>query len=214
MFIPASTRVAEITDRQAMGIFRSPMPPRGLYIEDGGKLLLTRDHWCTETLVHETLHSLSSFSTDTSLRKRLKLLYEGLTEFLTGYVLWKEYPACHSDCWPEASNSHCSMTYVGITKLWWTVFQFIPIEFGTELYFWTPSMSLTDKIKAFQDRIKRNGYPNFREVLLTQSSLDSTTIFRDECMRSFGKKRFNRILSSANPVDMTTLKHLSFGKAR
>jgi len=213
MFIPATTRIAEITGRQAKGIMHGPMPPRGLYMEEGGKLLLTRDLWCTKTLVHEILHSMSSFSTDTSLRVRLKSLYEGLTEFLTGYVLWKQFPACHSDCWPEQSGRHCSMTYPTQTRLWWSVFQFIPLEFGTELYFWSPPSSLTDSIRAFQHRIKRNGYPKFREVLLTQSSLDSTTTFRDECMRSFGRKQFNRILSRANPADMTTLKRLTLDKA-
>ena len=89
---------------------------KGCYNYGEGKIFLVRNNWCIETIIHETLHSCSRFSIQTELQKYLNL-YEGLTEFFTGYILYKEFQDCYNNCF-RTTGQLCQMTYDNYIKLW------------------------------------------------------------------------------------------------
>ena len=66
---------------------------RGGYDPLRRELRLIGDAWCWKTLVHEVLHALSAFFRVEDLVVRSlvewRSVVEGLTEFLTGYVLYE-----------------------------------------------------------------------------------------------------------------------------
>ena len=79
-------------------IRRSPTAiVRGGYDPIMKTIFLLDSTWCRKTFIHELLHSISYFSRVPELFEVLKRepdFVEGLTEFLTGYVLYSKYSNC------------------------------------------------------------------------------------------------------------------------
>jgi len=90
---------------------------KGCYIREEGKMYLCRDNWCIETIIHETLHACSRENESTELDKYYPF-FEGLTEFYTGLILFREYQQCYENCFRTDIERLCQITYEELTRLW------------------------------------------------------------------------------------------------
>jgi len=79
-------------------------------------IVLAGDLWCWKTLIHETLHSMSAFFRDEELipysLEEWRLVVEGLTEFLTGCVLYRQRREreCY-EYWVRRRYAPCRISY-------------------------------------------------------------------------------------------------------
>jgi hypothetical protein len=64
------------------------------YHPKSGRIFLIKGKWCFSNLIHEILHSRSTFSKETP-PSNLEFISEGLTELLVGLVLKKTVPCCY-----------------------------------------------------------------------------------------------------------------------
>lgn len=67
----------------------------GSYCPKTGKIFLIKSEWCYCNLIHEALHSRSTFSKTYPPPKNLEFVYEGITELLVGLVLKRRLPECY-----------------------------------------------------------------------------------------------------------------------
>jgi hypothetical protein len=90
------------------------------YDTENGRIFLVNDLWCYSHLIHEVLHSRSSFSRDEfSQRKNLRFIYEGLTEFLVGVVLKSKLTDCYNDWRIVSHRNPClSSRYLEFIRPW------------------------------------------------------------------------------------------------
>ena len=151
-----------------------------LHSFDGGPFT-----WCQNTLIHETLHSVSLYSRiwntyQDILLKHLQLI-EGMTECLTGYVLLKQHKDCYTT-WKASIQDTCQIAYRPNTKLFCSLAQSIGIGPIANFY-----LSLAGEFSApwnqFIDAIHGVGLKKFR------FSLNEKTTFKEfefvqECVRS------------------------------
>lgn len=165
---------------------------KGCYIPFDGKLFLVKNNWCIETVIHETLHSCSRFSTTDELQKYLNL-YEGMTEFLTGYILYKEYRDCYANCF-RTIGQLCQMTYEKYIKLWAGFCNFISLKNLVGLYFPT-SKSWDDEVNTLIKTVNDLGYA-FNNPF-TKGGLPSELKFEIQCRKAFGDK-FIKICNNRN----------------
>lgn len=86
--------------------------------------------WCRNTLIHETLHSASLYSrvfgNPNGIIPLHKLLNEGITECLNGYILLKKHPDCYN-AWKTSTNGRCGISYRLSTKLFCSLAQVVGI---------------------------------------------------------------------------------------
>ena len=161
---------------------------RGTYNVDSGKIFLHRGKWCRSTILHETLHSVSSLSLNLQenidFAKKNKWIREGLTELFAGYLLYKKYTDCY-EAWRTSLFQNCTITYPREVKFWSTFCQFVPITIPAKLYFWNPLQTLNDSYHHFIEAI-RCKIPNFPDLLHSGNILKQTE-FREVCMNHFGK---------------------------
>ncbi|MCH8915849.1 MAG: hypothetical protein IIA82_08425 [Thaumarchaeota archaeon] len=180
---PAEELILEI---DAMSLFRhtgiTDFETRGCYKPSDGKIYLVRNKWCLETLIHETLHACSINSQDPEL-KRYEQLFDGLTEFFTGYILFQEFKQCYTDCF-SSFDQQCSMTYHNYTKLWIALCNFVSLKNVIGIYFPTDKL-WDDEVKEFVNRIKNLGFDKFSNPF-GRAGLDSITRFRIICDKTFG----------------------------
>jgi len=99
----------------ALNYPRFPLTGRGLYDSENGRIFLCQGKWCRETLIHETLHSVSFWASRIDMRRRYLNLFEGLTEFFTGYIMFCSHQDCYQ-AWREERYQKCSVTYYSIGK--------------------------------------------------------------------------------------------------
>lgn len=166
---------------------------RGCYIPQEGKTYLVKGRWCLETLIHETLHSCSINSRDIEL-KRYDQLYDGLTEFYTGYLLFREFRDCYTNCFVPTGQL-CEMTYPDYTKLWATLCHFVSLRNTLRIYF--PTENLWDnEVDNFVKQIKFLGFTKFTNPF-ARGGLASVTRFEIICNQTFGKQ-FARISDRKN----------------
>ena len=178
-------------------------PGHGIY--DNGKIFLKEDNWCRKTLYHEALHGVSRFSLPavSSLGHRHLLFSEGLTEFFTGYILFRDHKTCF-ESWKRGTFEECRLSsYKSKVKLWCTFCNFIKIDEVTKLYFWTGADSWDQTYTQFLTAIHNAGYPSFRDILNIGS--DSEMLFTQECINVFGKD-FQEILNSRKSLDYDLIK--------
>jgi hypothetical protein len=159
---------------------------RGLYHPGCGKIFLNRDTWCLKTLYHETLHSVSVFSCRVDLKPRTEKFAEGLTEFLTGLLLWKAHPYCYENCWRKESRKECHYTYAPFTNYWCAFFRRVHVQQITDVFFWNDNSSWETIFGEFIGRIQMMGHPGFTNILLTKSPFHLAILFHDECVTNFG----------------------------
>jgi len=180
---PAEESVFEIDN---MDLFRHIgfLGLRGCYLPSEGKTYLVKGKWCLETLIHETLHSCSINSQKTDL-KRYDQLFDGLTEFYTGYILFQEFKDCYSKCFlPEGKL--CEMTYNDYTKMWATMCHFISLRNTIGIYFPTNN-PWEDEVDIFVKKIKDLGFQKFRNPFIGVG-LSSVNRLEMICFDCFGDK--------------------------
>ncbi len=162
---------------------------KGCYIKDEGKMYLCKDNWCIETIIHETLHACSRGSESDELDKYYPL-FEGLTEFYTGFILFKVYQQCYTDCFKTNIGRLCQITYEEVTKLWAGFCNFVPLENTTCLYF-NDNNSWADAVTNFVNKVQ-GGFPDFKNPF-SQGKLSTDLKFSIICSKSFGND-FNNII--------------------
>ena len=179
---------------------------RGFYLSEEGKIYLPNGNWCIKTIIHETLHSCSIIRAIPNQLYRYKELIEGLTEFYTGYILYKEYKDPFTNCWKAEYGRRCTMTYQPTTRLWSTFCQFIPIQETFNIFFPASVEKSWNKIfEAFLENINEK----FNLEFHTRLDLDSASYyyhetFRNECSHQFNN--FDRIYNSNLCTDFTRIK--------
>jgi hypothetical protein len=180
-----------------------PRGLRGRY--ENGKIFLKEGNWCRKTLYHEALHAVSIFMVPNvyqSITRRHPFLNEGLTEFLTGYILFKDHRECHN-AWKTRTFKECKISYKDQAKLWCTFCNFIKLEEIIKLYFWDGTGGWNERYTQFLTAIHNAGYPNFRDVLSLGNNIE--ILFTQECISNFGRG-FEDILNSRRSLDFTRIK--------
>ncbi len=118
-------------------------------------IVLYNGLWCRTTLIHELLHAISYFSRVPELYHVAmceSYLIEGLTEFLTGYVLYSKYPDCHTQ-WISKRHPVCSVTYEMYVRLFGAIAQIlIPISDLVKLYVYDPNKNWFEEYEKFLER--------------------------------------------------------------
>lgn len=201
-YIPSEIRIIELSEHDwYLTVQRRWHGARGIQNLLYDKILLKRNNWCRETILHEALHRFSIFCSDFDLRRRFPVLEDGITEFLVGFVLFKKYPHCYSS-WITNSFRECSMTYPRLVRRFYAFCNFVSVKSLIALYFWQPNRNWTDAWSQFILDIRNSGYPDFRDVVELYSWAEPTEYFFEECEERFGNK-FRRLYSSR--IDYNTL---------
>lgn len=181
--------VREISQEAAM-TYPSMGPGKvGAYLTKTNEIIFVKGLWCVKTPIHESLHAVSS-TQELEEARQLFFLFEGLTECLTGYLLYKTYRYTYSNCWKtDSRDSQCRMSYESHCRLWGSFFHFVPMKVIIQLYFEFPP-DWKRMCQRFADSVRRSGYRSFRDVLTNVFSTPPITDqdFRKECERVFGKK--------------------------
>ena len=164
---------------------------RGLYDANIGKIILCRGRWCIETLLHETLHSTCFTSVRRDIARTFLNFYEGLTEFLTGYVMFRHYPDCYL-AWKEQRYHECSVTYIPLVKLFATFCRFISMSELLKVYFWNGTTNWEGRCSSLIDAIHQAGYPHFEDFTRRRTPTVEAK-FYEECLKNFGRNRFRSI---------------------
>jgi hypothetical protein len=187
-FMKGRPGVTEISQQSAITNPSVGPGRRGTYIPGTNQIIFVRGLWCVSTTLHETLHSVSSIQ---ELQEAIQLmpLFEGLTECLTGYLLYKAYPQVYSDCWRTDKPTACHMSYEAMCRLWGALFHFVPIKVIVPLYLERPP-GWSRMCQRFVQSIRESGYMHFGDVLSNVLPGGNVTheTFRNECQRVFGKK--------------------------
>jgi len=174
---------------------------KGQYRSGTNEMVLVKDLWCVKTVIHETLHAVSS-TQQLEEAIQLKPLFEGLTECLAGYLLYKKYPPSFN-CWKDNPDSWCRMSYAPFCRLWGSFFRFVPIKTVIPLYFEFPP-DWRRACQRFVDAVRQSGYRDFPDVL--GEALSSTPsmywIFRSKCRGVFGK-RFTIFCGTSIAIDFS-----------
>ena len=202
--IPASTRIYEVPKALWSDNFPNWSHARGLHRSSLGKIFLHEDKWCRETLIHEALHSLSVFNIRTDLR-RYRFLNEGITEFLTGYILFRKYPKCYQ-AWKQERYSECKVTYKRQVRLWCAFCNFVSLKEVVRIYFWDRSTSWQGCYNFFLDAIHNAGFPHFADFLNLEPTPTLEEVFIDECTKNFGQGFTNVFESRLLSLDYKRLK--------
>ena len=197
--IPASTRIYEVSKSIWPNAFPRMRHARGLHIPFSGKILLHQDNWCRKTLNHEALHSLSAFNVRSDLRHYL-FLNEGITEFLTGYILFRKYPKCYQ-AWRQEKYPECKVTYKRQARLWCTFCNFISMKEVVKIYFWDPSVSWQQCYNQFLRAIHTAGYPNFQDIFTLDPTPTLEEVFKQECIDNFGREFLDILESPRRSLD-------------
>jgi len=155
---------------------------RGCYIPNEGKIYLNKEKWCIETIIHETLHACSRTSESDQL-ERYESIYEGLTEFYTGYILFKEFGECYKNCFQTDFGRLCQMTYEDTTKLWVAFCNFVGLSHTIGLYFNT-GKKWEDEVTDFVETVKTK-FPNFSNPF-SKGRIPSKLKFEIQCRNAFG----------------------------
>lgn len=155
---------------------------RALYVPDDGKTYLIRNMWCIKTVIHETLHSCSRFSTDPAFLKYLNWV-EGLTELLTGYIVFREKQDCYTNCF-RPMGQLCEISYPKYVPPWVAFCNFISIRNLIPIYFPT-DRTLEEEINELVKIVHKQGFTDFI------SPLDNWTMatdvkFKIRCEKAFG----------------------------
>jgi hypothetical protein len=180
---------------------------KGKFFYPHGKIYLVKGAWCIETLIHEALHGCSvigSFSFGEF--ERYRELNEGLTEFFTGYLLYKEYNDTYENCW-KSSDRLCYMTYSATTRFWSTLCQFIPIRDIIPVFFPNnKGVSWESSFELFISKINDHNGTKIRNPITVKGQNPFHEIIKKDCsdriekFKSIYKSRkcleFDRIITN------------------
>jgi hypothetical protein len=162
--------------------------------------------WCKNILVHETLHSVSLYSriwnNPPDIIPKHKMLIEGMTECLTGYILFKRHLGCY-DVWKSSIQGKCEVAYRPTTRLFCSLAQLIGIKPIADFY-----LSVAREFNApwnqFTTAIHSAGFTKFR-FSLSQQTAFREALFREECIKSIAG--FKKIYDSdAKALDFAQIR--------
>lgn len=117
IIFPPNLEVKEKTETELISKFpllgRLKGNIRGCYNHEENVIYLPKGSYCLKTAIHEHLRAASYFAhgRDTEIGKAT-LLNDGITESLTGYILYKKFPDCY-DSWLEKEYDVCSISLSG-----------------------------------------------------------------------------------------------------
>lgn len=203
--LPQQPSFRRISREQA--ILESREPYRGRWDAIRKQMTFVEGLWCVSTVIHETLHAVCGIQTLDEAHA-LKPLFEGLTECLTGYILFKEYDHVYSNCWKTDEASWCKISdlYRPNCRRWGAFFHFVPFDTVLPLYF-EPMSGWSERCTKFVEAVRQNGYNSFRDVLndvLTASTPVTDFTFWTECRRVLGK-RFMIISGTPAALDFAAM---------
>jgi hypothetical protein len=161
--------------------------------------------WCRNVLTHETLHSVSLYSRIWNIFPDIiakhRALIEGITECLTGYVLFKKRPECY-DIWKLGSQENCRIAYRETTRLFCSLAQIIGINPMASFYLSTET-SFNSPWNRFVESIRSVGSNQFGYTL-SESIAFREPLFREECVKSI--VNFKKIYDSkARSLDFSRI---------
>lgn len=201
-FLDAHRRIFILNDIEWRSNQRLTMHPlaRGNTVYSIGAILLHENgdnkcSWCRKTLIHEILHSTSIYSRiwfrHPSIMRLRRFFREGITECLTGYILYKNHPKCY-DGWKSDKLSRCSISYKNNVRLWCSLCQCIGIKNLAKFYLST----IYDPVKAWNSlvqSVRTAGFLRFNYKLIPSQAYRENE-FRQLCIDSF--PRFKEIYDS------------------
>jgi len=141
---------------------------KGSYDPNTNTIELVNGKWCRKTLIHETLHAASYFAYGRFTEIwRVELLNNGITEFLTGFILYKNYKKCYSvwisgytnDCkgCPDLSGikcRYCRLSYRNEVIIVYILSECVGINEIIDLFIWRPN---TDWRRVYQNFVSKYG---------------------------------------------------------
>jgi hypothetical protein len=160
---------------------------RGATLPNVGKIFLSENEWCIETLVHEALHSLSTFAVRTDLNERYRLVIEGLTECLTEHLLSTCFTDIYDSCL-KAKQTYCSLTYAYEAKIWCAIADIVGYQTIAPVYFWHGRSDWESLFNEFVLSIRKTGCPRFENILETPGKLAVMARLHQECGRRMGER--------------------------
>ena len=191
ILLNSENRIIELTFKELKwNIPTIPLGVRGGH--SSGLILLHKNYWCKQALIHETLHTFQNV--DLSTTAELLAIKEGLTEFLTGACLYKDCKHCYND-WKQGTYNICSITYEPWVKIFGAFCNFLPFSLITNLYF-HDGKSWNEKYQIFLDEIHKKGYPKFNDIFKIKKKIPLQLRLLQECYNNFGKREFQNIYLS------------------
>ena len=178
---------------------------QGAHPPSSGKIFLVKDNWCLKSLIHDTLHCTAINAKRPDL-SGYQIMFEGLTEFYTGYTMFRQYPDCYQ-AWKERTHEICSIgESVDFVQVLGAICHFVSINVLAMIYFWQAHSNWEDSFRGFAQRVRRSGYPKFRNILNTAGGLDLRVRLIDESKRAFGKAKFEDVFESGEKsLDYATM---------
>jgi len=167
-----------------------PSREKGRYYPLGHKILLKDENWCRKTMLHESLHSVSIFShsQNWNLFEMTKLFAEGLTEFLTGLLLWRLHRNCYENWRFGRFPQWGSVSYPKETKIFLAFCGCVNAQSLLDLYLGTQTNDLLEAWSSFITAIRHDTEKRFKDVFHEGERIGLIVAFKNECERQFGKK--------------------------
>lgn len=145
-----------------------------------------KNSWCRKTLIHEILHSVSLYTKIwdrfPSTMRLHRFFNEGITECLTGYILFKRHKACYEG-WHSNQLSRCSISYKQHVRLWCSFCQCVGVKDLAQFYLST----LQDPVQAWNQlaqAIHADGFTDFKYQLNPVAPFNEGEL-RQICINSF-----------------------------
>ena len=191
--IPKNTIVEERNSPIQIRMIGRRISVRGGYEPRRRRLLLVINEYCRKTLIHELLHAASHLARlehecielhEEMVNGRLRFINEGLTEFLTGYILFGKFKECYVG-WVSRSFRVCDLPalYEKECRLFGGLARHVDISKLIGLYLWQPRRKWIDKYGRFIDEIRIKDV--LREIL-DRRKLSPTLILHSTLKGRFG----------------------------
>ncbi len=157
-------------------------------------------------MIHECLHRVSIFShqRNRNLFEMTKPFAEGLTEFMTGLLLWRAHGTCYENWRLGRFLQWCSVSYSRETKSFLALCRFVNVQSLLDFYLGTQTNDFIQAWSSFIATIRNDTGKQFRNVFRDGERFGLMIAFRNECERQFGKEfrklqrliDYNRVLGS------------------
>ncbi len=163
------------------------------------EIVLSGTEWCRKTLIHEILHSFSFFFRDERLKQislmDWRFVVEGLTEFLTGYFLYKtrnQY-ACYIH-WLNKDYNQCKISYEPYVRIFGALAQtLVSLQDFKRIFFYDKRY---DWNIIYRDFLKKYNIPDLFNDWKIISDLEDKIINK---LRTRGRKHLaNKIEALLN----------------
>ena len=163
---------------------------RGQYSYDAAVILLhengdNKNSWCHNTLIHEILHSVSLYSRIWDRFSRImrlrKFFREGITECLTGYILFNRHKDCYEG-WKSNQLYRCPISYKQHVRLWCSFCQCVGVKDLAEFYLST-RQDPVDAWNQLVQSVQAAGFLDFNYQLDPAAPFNEG-VLRETCVNS------------------------------